>query len=174
MSIVVFLALIIFIKYAVDWFLHTELGLAMRATGDNPQMIRSLGVNTDGMKILGLAISNGLVGLSGALMAQYQGFADVNVGAGLIIAGLAAVIIGETLFRPKSIAGATFAVVAGMIVYRLAIALALIVQIPLPGTEETFKLEATDVKLDTALLVLFALATPQIQRQRQQRRRRTG
>ncbi|MCB0193938.1 MAG: ABC transporter permease [Anaerolineae bacterium] len=174
LSIVVFLALIIFIKYAVDWFLHTELGLAMRATGDNPQMIRSLGVNTDGMKILGLAISNGLVGLSGALMAQYQGFADVNVGAGLIIAGLAAVIIGETLFRPKSIAGATFAVVAGMIVYRLAIALALIVQIPLPGTEETFKLEATDVKLATALLVLFALAIPQIQRQRQQRRRRTG
>lgn len=174
LSIVLFLLLVLLIKYAIDWFLHTEIGLSMRATGDNPQMIRALGVNTDSMKILGLAVSNGLVGLSGALMAQYQGFADVNAGAGLIIAGLAAVIIGETLFRPKSIAWATLAVVVGMIVYRLAIALALIVEIPIPGSEASFKLEATDVKLATALLVLVALAIPQIQRQRRQRRRRTG
>ena len=174
LSIVIFLLLIILIKLTIDWFLHTESGLAMRATGDNPQMIRALGVNTDTMKILGLAISNGLVGLSGALLAQYQGFADVNVGAGLIIAGLAAVIIGETLFRPKTIAWATFAVVVGMIIYRLAIALALIIEIPLPGTGNSIKLEPTDVKLATALLVLVALAIPQIQRQRQQRRRRKG
>ncbi|MCB9078013.1 MAG: ABC transporter permease [Anaerolineaceae bacterium] len=172
LSIVIFLALIVLVKLAIDWFLHTEIGLAMRATGDNPQMIRALGVNTDSMKILGLAISNGLVGLSGALLAQYQGFADVNAGAGLIIAGLAAVIIGETLFRPKSIAWATFAVVVGMIVYRLAIALALVIEIPLPGPADSFKLEPTDVKLATALLVLAALAIPQIQRQRRQRRQR--
>lgn len=172
LSIVIFLLIIIVIKYAIDWFLHTELGLAMRATGDNPQMIRSLGVNTNSMKILGLAISNGLVGLSGALLAQYQGFADINAGAGLIIAGLAAVIIGETLFRPKNIAWATLAVVVGMILYRLAIALALIIVIPVPGVEDGFKLEATDVKLATALLVLIALAIPQIQRQRQMRRKK--
>lgn len=169
MSILVFVLLIVLLKFAIDWFLHTELGLALRATGDNAQMIRALGVNTDRMKILGLAISNGLVGLSGALLAQYQGFADVNAGAGLIIAGLAAVIIGETLFRPKTIAWATTAVVLGMIVYRLSIALALIIEFPLPGLEKPFKLEATDVKLATALLVLIALAIPKIQQRRRKR-----
>ena len=171
LSIVVFISLIILIKLLIDWFLHTELGLTMRATGDNDQMIRALGVNTDRMKILGLAISNGLVGLSGAILAQYQGFADINSGAGLIIAGLAAVIIGETLFRTHTIAWATTAVVLGMIVYRLAIALALIIELPLPGGE-SFKMEATDVKLATALLVLIALAIPKIQQRRQKRQRR--
>jgi putative ABC transport system permease protein len=166
MAIVIFLAIIILLKLVLDWFLRTELGLAMRATGDNAQMIRALGVNTDQMKILGLALSNGLVGLSGALLAQYQGFADVNSGVGLIIAGLAAVIIGETIFRPKTIAWATLAVVMGMIVYRVAIALALIIELPLPGFEKNFRLEAIDVKLATALLVLIALALPQIRRRR--------
>lgn len=172
MAIVVFFVIVVALKLALDWFLHTEQGLALRATGDNAQMIRALGVNTDWMKILGLSISNGLVGLSGALLVQYQGFADVNSGAGLIIAGLAAVIIGETLFRPKSVAWATAAVIVGMIVYRLAIALALIIELPIPGSEESFKLEATDVKLATALLVLVALAIPQIQRRRRERRRK--
>jgi putative ABC transport system permease protein len=121
------------------------------------------------MKILGLAISNGLVGLSGALMAQYLGFADINVGAGLIIVGLAAVIIGETLFKPKTIAWATTAVITGMIIYRLAIALALIIKLPIPGFDDGFKLEATDVKLATAVLVLIALAIPQLQRRRRKK-----
>ncbi len=171
MSIILFFFIILFLKLALDWFLHTELGLALRATGDNAQMIRALGVNTDRMKILGLAISNGLVGLSGALLAQYQGFADINAGSGLIIAGLAAVIIGETLFRPKSIVVASTAVILGMIIYRLSIAVALVIKIPLPFTEATFKLEATDVKLATALLVLVALAIPQIQRRRQEKKK---
>lgn len=169
MAIILFLALVILLKLALDWFLHTEVGLALRATGDNPQMIRALGVNTDQMKILGLALSNGLVGLSGALMAQYQGFADVNSGAGLIIAGLAAVIIGESLIHPRNIFWATLAVIVGMIAYRIAIALALIIEIPLPGTGDSFRLEATDVKLATALLVLIALAIPQIRRRRQKK-----
>lgn len=166
MAIVIFLAIIVVLKLALDWFMHTELGLAVRATGDNPQMIRALGVNTERMKILGLALSNGMVGLSGALLAQYQGFADVNSGAGLIIAGLAAVIIGETLFGRKSVARATAAVVLGMIVYRLAIAVALTVNFPIPGRDTPFRMEATDVKLATALLVLIALAIPRIQRLR--------
>lgn len=170
MAIVIFLILIAVLKLAMDWFLRTEQGLALRATGDNPQMIRALGVNTERMKILGLAISNGLVGISGALIAMYSGFADVNSGAGLIIAGLAAVIIGETLFGTKTIARATLAVILGMIVYRFAIAVALIISIPLPGGE-SFKLEATDIKLATALLVLVALALPQI-RSRLRRGRR--
>jgi putative ABC transport system permease protein len=169
MAIVVFLIIVIILKVALDWFLHTEKGLALRATGDNAQMIRALGVNTDQMKILGLAISNGLVGLSGALMAQYLGFADINVGAGLIIVGLAAVIIGETLFKPKTIAWATTAVITGMIIYRLAIALALIIKLPIPGFDDGFKLEATDVKLATAVLVLIALAIPQLQRRRRKK-----
>ena len=166
MAIVVFLVIIVVLKLALDWFLHTELGLSVRATGDNPQMIRALGVNTERMKILGLALSNGMVGLSGALLAQYQGFADVNSGAGLIIAGLAAVIIGETLFGRKTVARATAAVVLGMIVYRLAIAAALTINIPIPGRDAPFRMEATDVKLATALLVLVALAIPRIQRLR--------
>ncbi|MDX1688876.1 MAG: ABC transporter permease [Candidatus Promineifilaceae bacterium] len=170
MAIVVFLVIIVVLKLALDWFLHTELGLSVRATGDNPQMIRALGVNTERMKILGLALSNGMVGLSGALLAQYQGFADVNSGAGLIIAGLAAVIIGETLFGRKTVARATAAVVLGMIVYRLAIAAALTINIPIPGRDAPFRMEATDVKLATALLVLVALAIPRIQ----QLRRRDG
>jgi len=148
--------LLLVVKLFFDWYMHSEVGLAMRATGDNPQMIRSLGTNTDSMYILGLAISNGLVALSGAVFAQYQGFADVNMGIGLIIAGLAAVILGETIFRPKSIARATTAVIVGMIVYRIAIAAALSVAIPLPDGG-AFRIDPQDVKLATALLVLFAL-----------------
>jgi len=147
--------LIWLLKWLLDWFMRTELGLALRATGDNPQMVRALGVNTDGMIILGLALSNGLVGLAGALVAQYQGFADINMGLGLIIAGLAAVILGETLLRPTHIASATTAVILGMIIYRIAIAAALTVSIPLPSG--SLALDAQDVKLATALLVLVAL-----------------
>jgi putative ABC transport system permease protein len=147
---------VLIVKLLFDRFMHTEVGLAMRATGDNPQMIRSLGTNTDKMLIMGLAISNGLVALSGAIFAQYQGFADVNMGYGLIIAGLAAVILGETFFRPRHIAGASLAVIVGMIVYRIAIAAALSISIPLPS-EGTFRIDPQDVKLATALLVLVAL-----------------
>jgi putative ABC transport system permease protein len=161
MAILIFFVIIALLKLVVDWFLHTEQGLALRATGDNPQMIQALGVNTDRMKIVGLAISNGLIGVSGAIMAQYQGFADVNSGAGLIIAGLAAVIIGETLFGSSPLTRATTAVILGMIVYRTAIAVALTINFPLPGGV-TFRLEATDIKLATALLVLVALALPHV------------
>lgn len=122
LAILIFGFLILLIKMILDWFMRTEIGLALRATGDNPQMMRALGTNTDHMIILGLAISNGLVALSGSLVAQYQGFADVNMGLGLIIAGLAAVILGETLLRPTHFALATTAVIGGMIAYRIAIA----------------------------------------------------
>ena len=156
-------ALVLVVKFLFDWFMHTEIGMAMRATGDNPQMVRSLGTNTDGMIILGLAASNGLVGLSGAIIAQYQGFADINMGVGLIIAGLAAVILGETFFKPKNIAMASIAVITGMIIYRIAIAAALTASIPLPGGE-TLRIEAQDVKLATAVLVLIALWLTHVQK----------
>lgn len=155
LAILLFGLLVLGVKWLVDWFMRTELGLALRATGDNPQMIRALGVNTDGMIVLGLALSNGLVGLAGALVAQYQGFADVNMGLGLIIAGLAAVILGETFFRPVHVATTTAAVILGMVIYRIAIAAALTVTIPLPSG--ALALDAQDVKLATALLVLVAL-----------------
>lgn len=174
LAILIFLFVILLIKWGLDWFLHTELGLALRATGDNPQMIRALGGNTDSLIVLGLALSNGLVGLAGGLIVQYQGFADVNMGLGLIIAGLAAVILGESLLRPSTTAGATLAVILGMVIYRVAIAAALAVTIPLPGGGK-FNIDAQDVKLATALLVLAALALPHWQRQwRQRRQRRQG
>lgn len=148
--------LLLVVKLTLDWFMHTELGLALRATGDNPRMIRALGANTDHMIILGLALSNGLVGLAGALVAQYQGFADVNMGLGLIIAGLAAVILGETLLRPTHFPVASLAVILGMILYRVAIAAALTISIPLPSGG-SFSIDAQDVKLATAVLVFVAL-----------------
>lgn len=164
LAILLFGLLVLAMKWLLDWLMHTELGLALRATGDNPQMIRALGVNTDRMIVLGLALSNGLVGLAGALVAQYQGFADVNMGLGLIIAGLAAVILGETFFRPAHFATATAAVIVGMVIYRVAIAAALTISLPLPSG--TLALDAQDVKLATALLVLVALWLTHIQKRR--------
>ncbi|SJZ30970.1 ABC transporter permease [Selenihalanaerobacter shriftii] len=146
-----FLVIVLVIKFMVDWFLHTELGLALRATGDNPQMIRSMGVNTDSMTILGLALSNGLVALSGSLVAQYQGFADVGMGIGMIIIGLASVIIGEVIFSSRRIILATISVIGGSLLYRLAITTAL-----------RLGFAPTDLKIVTAVLVITALSAPTI------------
>lgn len=153
------------IKFAFDAFMRTELGLALQATGDNPQMMRSLGRDTKTYVILGVALSNGLTGLAGSIFAQYQGFADVNMGLGLIIAGLAAVILGETLLRPSTIGRATLAAIIGMIVYRIAIAAALSVKFPLPGGG-FLRIDAQDVKLATALLVLLTLWLTRLQSNR--------
>lgn len=152
------------VKLLFDWLMRTEVGLGLQATGSNPQMVRALGTNTDWMYILGLAIGNGLVGLSGAVFAQYQGFADINMGTGLIIAGLAAVILGETLFQPRRMATATLAVIAGMVIYRLAIAAALNISVALPSGQ-TLKVDPLDIKLATALLVLTALWLTRFQNQ---------
>lgn len=139
------------VAYLLHLFLHTERGLALRATGDNEQMIIAQGVNTNGMKILGLGVSNGVVALSGAYVAQYQGFADIGMGIGTIIAGLASVIIGEVLFGKTTILRAIVAVIGGSIVYRLVIAVVL-----------RLGLTPTDLKLMTAVLVILALASPAI------------
>jgi putative ABC transport system permease protein len=144
--------IIVFVVTGLKLFLGTELGQALRGTGDNEVMLRSLGVNTDSMKIMGLAISNAIVALSGALIAQYQGFADINMGIGMIIIGLASVIIGEVVLGVKSIFGRLCAVVAGSILYRLAIALVLRISF----------IEYTDLKLFTALLVTIALISPEL------------
>lgn len=132
------------------WFLHTDMGLAMRATGDNPEMIRSFGVSTDFQKMLGLALSNGLVAISGSLVAQYQGFADVGMGIGMIVAGLASVIIGQAVFGRTTIWRAATAVVVGAVLYRVVIQLALMVGF-----------NPNDMKLISAILVILALIVPQ-------------
>lgn len=149
-SVGIFLATAVVILLVVIWFLHTDVGLAMRATGDNPDMIRSFGVNTDNQKLLGLALSNGLVALAGALVAQFQGFADIGMGIGLIVAGLASVIIGQAILGRSSIAVAASAVVLGSVLYRVVIQLAL-----LAG------LNPNDMKLISAILVIIALVLPQ-------------
>lgn len=136
----------------IYWFFGTEIGLALRATGFNPQMSRAQGVNTDSMVVLGLLISNGLVALSGALVAQSNGFADAGMGVGTIVIGLASVIIGEVLFGTRSFKNCLISVVLGSVVYRLVIALVLEMGMP-----------PNDLKLFTAILVAIALSLPLIQ-----------
>ncbi len=131
------------------WFFGTEVGCAIRATGNNPQMARAQGINTDNMIILGLVISNGLVAMSGALIAQSQSFADVQMGIGSIVIGLASVIIGEVLFKSKSFFSRLISLVLGAITYRVIIALVLRMGMP-----------ANDLKLFTALTVAIALSLP--------------
>ena len=142
----------------VIWFLKTEFGQAVLATGDNPQMIVSLGVNTHFIIIVGVGLSNALVSLSGALIAQNQGAADVGMGIGTIIAGLASVIVGETIFGSSSITRAIIAAILGSTVYRLAIALALGLQ------WGDFSFSPSDLNLITALLVIGALIAPGIKK----------
>ncbi len=163
----VFLAIIALIVSVVNYFLHTEVGLALRATGDNEQMIRAQGVDTDTLKIIGLAISNGFVALCGAMLAQYLGFADTGLGVGLIVAGLASVIIGEILFKPNSTRAALIALVLGSIVYRIAIALALRLDFDLGALH--FKLDPLDLKLATAVLVIIALSSQHLNFSRMRR-----
>jgi len=165
LTIIMVGVIVILCKLVFDWFTQTEIGMAMRATGDNGKMIKALGRNPDYFLILGVAISNAMVALSGAIVAQFQGFADVNMGLGLIIAGLAAVIVGETIVRPTSVRRATLSAIVGMIMYRIAIAAALSLRFTLPGGQ-TFRVEATDVKLATALLVLIVLWLTNVRKKR--------
>ena len=152
-TLIFFLILVIIIRFIVVWFLRTDLGLAFRATGDNPDMITAQGVNINATKILGLALANGLVAFSGSLIAQYQGFADVGMGIGMLVAGIASVVMGETISAKKNISYIVSAVIFGSIVFRLLIALAL-----------KAGLNPIDLKLITAAFVLLALALPQIRK----------
>jgi putative ABC transport system permease protein len=148
-----FLVVALGIKLLTDLFLHTQIGFAMRATGDNEQMIRTLGVNTDTMTILGLGISNAFVALSGALVAQDQGFSDVGMGIGMIVAGLASIIIGEALLGKKTVQRITLAALAGSIIYKLIISLGL-----------RLGLAPTDLKMATGAMVILALGIPAIKK----------
>ena len=143
----VFCLLIVLIFY---WFFGTELGSAIRATGNNENMVRALGVNTDTMKILGLMIANGMVALSGALVAQSQGYADVGMGTGTIVIGLASIIIGEVVRgRKTSFISYLVCVILGSVIYRIIIAIVL-----------QLGLKSTDLKLFTAVIVAASLSVP--------------
>lgn len=161
--VLIMIIVTLLIKLLTDFYLKTEVGLALRATGDNQKMIRSLSANTDSLIIVGIGISNGLVALSGALIAQHGGFADVGMGIGMIIIGLASVIIGEALFGTRTIQVATLAVVGGAVIYRIVVTLALRVDF----------LDAGDMKLITALLVIAALVAPKILLARKEKKRRS-
>jgi len=142
-------------------FFRTNLGTAMRATGDNAQMIRALGADDRYMVILGLALSNGLVALSGAVLAQYQGFADVQMGIGMVVWGFASVIIGEALVGTRQLGFAITGAVMGSVLFRLLVAVAL-----------RWGLNPNDLKLITAAFVFVALILPLILRRIQERKRR--
>ena len=133
------------------WFFGTEIGAAIRATGFNQQMIRAQGVNTDMTIILGLILSNALISVSGALVGQNNGFADVGMGVGTIVIGLASVIIGEVLFGTRSFKNCIISVVLGSVVYRIVIAVVLQMGMP-----------PNDLKLFTSVLVAVALSLPLI------------
>lgn len=170
--ILVLAVMVLLVKLALDWFLGTDMGLGLQATGDNEEMVRSFGVSTDTMKIVGLAVSNGLVGLAGAFIAQTQGSADISMGIGLILVGLASVILGQALLnnrfvhrfadtgvgrlffgtRNREVLIATTAVILGSIVYRAAIQGALAIGFE-PG----------DMRLISAIIVVIALLIPKWQ-----------
>lgn len=143
------LLICIVIGLLMRFFLLTHIGTALRATGSNPQMVRAQGINNNTMVVLGLALANGLVALSGALLAQYQGFADVQMGIGMMVWGLASIIIGEALVGKRTIGVIIAGAVLGTIFFRLLIAIAL-----------RWGLNPNDLKLVTAVFVFIALVTP--------------
>jgi len=150
-----FLAVIVLVALVgLAWFLRSETGLAMRATGANPRMARAQGVRVGAQVIAGVMLSNALVSLAGALFAQTNGFADVTSGVGTIVVGLAAVIVGETVLPSRRLWVALVSCIAGAVIYRLAVQLAL--------SADFLGLQASDLNLATAVLVLVALVLPKL------------
>lgn len=150
-ALIVGIGVVIVLSIIVYWFFGTELGSAIRATGNNQKMVRAQGINTSVMIIICLMISNGLVAFSGALIAQYQAYADIQMGIGSIVIGLASLIIGEVLIGNKTFKRNLFALAIGAVVYRIIIALVM-----------AAGMEANDLKLFTAVTVAFCLSLPLI------------
>ena len=149
---ILFVIVAIAAKLLLDRFLASEVGLALRATGANPRLARALGIATGRLILLGMALSNALVALAGALFAQSQGSADISMGVGVIVVGLAAVILGEAIVPGRRIALATLGCILGSILYRLAVAFAL--------NADVLGLQAQDLNLLTAILVALAMVLP--------------
>ena len=147
-SIFIIIIMVVICKIIIDTFLKTKRGFLLIAVGDNEQVVSSLGINKNGVKVLGLMISNGLVGMAGAIQAQKYGYADVTMGQGIVVMGLATVVIGITIFGKLSLLKCTTLSILGAIIYRVAIAIALRVNF-----------NQNDLKLITAIIVIIALAS---------------
>lgn len=154
-------SIVIVIIFAIFFFLKTQLGMSLRATGDNEDMVRASSINSDAMKIMGLAIANAFVALAGAILAQYQSFSDVSGGIGMMVVGLASIIVGEAIFGRKSIIRSLLAVVIGAVVYRFVLTIAL-----------RIGLKAGDLKLFSAILVTIAICIPTLKSYIMKRRSR--
>ena len=154
--VIILVAVVVFAKLMLDAYLATQRGLAMRATGVNPRMASAQGINTDQAKLVGLAISNALVSLGGALFAQTQGGSDISMGIGTIVIGLAAVIIGENVLPARRMVWTTLAVVVGALLYRFFIALAL--------NSDWIGLKSQDLNLIASTLVTVVLVLPLIKK----------
>lgn len=166
MRCVVVGVVVVLAKLFLDWLFSTEAGLAMRATGSNLKMAQAQGINTSVITIVGMAISNALIALGGALFVQTQGGADISIGIGTIVIGLAAVIIGETIIPAKRMIWITLAVIIGAILYKLFIQIALS-----SDTLRSIGFGSQDLNLITALLVVIALVLPKIKSKALSRRR---
>ncbi len=140
------------------WFFHTDLGLALRAAGDNMKMVRAQGISTDRMTLYGVSFSNCLVSICGALAAQSLGFADVNMGIGTVVAGLASVIVGEAALSSRTVLKAVTGVIIGSMIYRMAVAYALSFQIG------DFRFAPGDLNIITVVIVVFALSFPRLRK----------
>lgn len=164
--VVLMLIVVLIIKLLIDVFFHTDLGMTLGALGNNQQMVVSQGVNPKHLKLIGVGISNGLVAVSGAFAAQYQSFADVGLGQGIIIAGLASVMIGEFLFRSNHIFILSLNVILGAVIFNAVMYAArwaisvfdFVVYIPALNIDFTIKFQATDLKFIQVLLVVGCLA----------------
>ncbi|MEF9962126.1 MAG: ABC transporter permease [Erysipelotrichaceae bacterium] len=146
------IAILVFITFlSLYLFMITSLGLSIRATGDNEAMVKSSSINTDAMKMIGLALANALVALSGGILAQYQQFADVSGGIGMMVIGLASIIIGEAIFKKRSLKVSLLSTIFGSIIYRTLLTLALMTW-----------LSPSDLKLFSAILVVIAISLPSV------------
>ncbi len=146
-SIIIILGLIVLVvKLLMDVLFKTKFGFILRATGDNDTLVTSLGVNKGTIKIVGLMISNGLVALSGAIMAQHQGFSDISMGTGFIVIALASIILGQSVFKKSRLLKGTTVVIIGAFLYKLSVGLAIDLGFP-----------PTDLKLITSLIVVIAI-----------------
>ena len=145
----ILLFIVIAVAAVLYWFLRTQIGMSIRATGDNVEMVNASSINSDAMKILGLAIANGIVALSGAALAQNQNFADAKAGTGMVVVGIASIIIGETIFGRRSVLNNLSSAILGAVVYRVFITI--VFQLGLP---------ASYFKLLSAVIVVIAISVP--------------
>lgn len=145
----ILLLIVVIVAVVLYWFLRTQIGMSIRATGDNVEMVNASSINSDTMKILGLAIANGIVALSGAALAQNQSFADAKAGTGMVVVGIASIIIGETIFGRRSVLNNLISAILGAVVYRVFITI--VFQLGLP---------ASYFKLLSAIIVIIAISVP--------------